>query len=207
MWFRIKKSKKPQQANESAEVNERIKQEVDAMQNETRQTKADIPVYESFMNPFPARFAVFVLIGILIGSGITWLIMPNRHNLDSNMLSGTLSATSKLGISYVSGTTSLKVVPYQIDHIHYLNFFVDTRSEIQFDVTFNASDVVLRKADYVETDGVQSMNMNFGNLNFIASRRATFQVILEKASTMPATVDVTATQNGAIIARRQLLIE
>lgn len=161
----------------------------------------------NIFNPVPVRFAVILLIGIFIGSAFTWIFTAEKNTTNNHALVGSLSATSDQAITYSNQNNLIKLIPYQIGNLHYLNFIVDARNEINFEVTFNESDFLLTKADYVVTQGNKSSSFNIGSIVFVASGMTSFQIILEKANETKASITITAMQNQSILISKRLFLE
>jgi len=192
---------------ENIDVSVRVMQKISAANHAENPKTHNFDVFNSYFNPLPARFAFVMIIGIIIGAGLTWMVTTNTGSMNSEMLSGSLSASGKQGISYSSHNTSIKLVPYQIENMHYLNFVVDTRNETNFDVFFSETDFVMKKSEYVTSQGSQSLNFNSGSVVFAANGMTSFQIILEKVHRSQASVTVTATQNQNNLITRQLFFD
>ncbi|MBS4061233.1 MAG: hypothetical protein KG029_12620 [Bacteroidetes bacterium] len=191
-------------ANENIDVSVRVMQKISAVNHAENQKTHNFDVFNSYFNPLPARFAFVMIIGIIIGAGLTWMVTTNTGSMNSEMLSGSLSSSAKQGISYSSHNTTIKLVPYQIENLHYLNFIVDTRNETNFEVFFNQSDFIMKKSDYVTSQGNQSLSFNSGSVVFTANGITSFQIILEKVHRSQASVTVKTTQNQNNLITRQI---
>lgn len=193
--------------DENIDVSVRVMQKISAVNHAENPKTHNFDVFNSYFNPLPARFAFVMIIGIIIGAGLTWMVTTNTGSMNSEMLSGSLSSSAKQGISYSSHNTTIKLVPYQIENLHYLNFIVDTRNETNFEVFFNQSDFIMKKSDYVTSQGNQSLSFNSGSVVFTANGMTSFQIILEKAHRSQASVTVTATQNQNNLITRQIYFD
>jgi hypothetical protein len=193
--------------DENIDVSVRVMQKISAA-NQTENTKShNFDVFNNYFNPLPARFAFVMIIGIIIGAGLTWMVTTQTGSPNSEMLSGSLSSSAKQGISYSSNNTSIKLIPYQIQNLYYLNFVVDTRNETNFEVVFNDSDFSMKKSEYIASQGNQAVSLNIGSVTFAANGMTNFQIIFEKLHLNQASVTVAATQNQNNLITKELYFE
>lgn len=193
--------------DENIDVSVRVMQKISSANQAENQKTHNFDVFNSYFNPLPARFAFVMIIGIIIGAGLTWMVATNTASLNSEMLSGSLSSSAKQGISYSSNNTTIKLIPYQIQNLYYLNFVVDTRNETNFEVVFDESDFVMKKAEYIASQGNQAVSLNIGSVAFAANGMTNFQIILEKLHMTQASVTVAATQNQNSLITKELYFE
>ncbi|MDZ7740511.1 MAG: hypothetical protein U5Q03_01800 [Bacteroidota bacterium] len=59
------------------------------------------------------------------------------------------------GLYYMQNGTSIKVVPYSVDDLYYLNFFIDAKNEIEVETTFNEQVYLPVKMEYITSGAAQ----------------------------------------------------
>ncbi len=153
------------------------------------------------------RFATAVLVGILLGSAITWTLMTDGGNLDKDMLRGSLINNESRGISFMQQNIVVKMIPYMLDNLHYLNFVIDSPEEIHLEIGFNELDFMPRKSDFIELQGAYVINTASGSISFAAKGRATALLILEKVSDDKVQLRVGARRNNVQIFNKQIFFD
>jgi hypothetical protein len=156
--------------------------------------------------PFPLQYAALLLIGLVIGATATWVILPSKNSVPESMITGTMSANTLTGMSYHKDNTTLKMVPLQIANIHYLNFMVNSRDEIELELLYNEQDFTVIQSEYINSPGHSGFSLENGSVTFSASGSTQIQVVLEKTSDQPARITLTGRQNHAVITTKQLFL-
>jgi hypothetical protein len=185
------------------EVMSRISSKNQSVNNEI----SPLSFFNDFLNPVSVRFAIVLLAGIVIGTTLTLTFFTEQGKTGTEMLSGSLSASNKEGISFANENSSIKLIPYQIGNLYYLNFMVDSRNELQFEVSFQEAEFAMKQSDYISSEGNRSTSFDLGKVGFTASRKTTFQIILEKLQDQPAIVNVTTSQNQAIFLNKEITLD
>lgn len=193
--------------NEPLDVTEKVMQKIKSKPDTSKSFVPNTFSVENLFPSFPVRFAMILLIGIFIGSAITWVFIPGKPDGNNKSLAGSLSANTNQSISYTTQNSNIRMIPYQIDNMHYLNFIVETGSELQFKISYNDTEVLIANASYLSTEGNKSTSYDTGNVSFSASGKTTFQIIFEKVSDPTAALTVTAMQNQSVIISKQLFFE
>lgn len=195
-------------AEEQINIQDNVMQEIAAKKRVLNSSKSDPVFFENyFLNPIPMRFAVILLAGLLIGSVSSYMIFSDNSGTNNAMLTGSLSATPEQGMSFSKENISIKMIPYQIGTMYYLNFISNTRNEVQMEVTFNDSDFSLKKSDYITAGGSMNTNLNTGSVVFTVNGQTSFQIILEKVQAQKATVTINGSQNQSVLFRKELFID
>lgn len=189
------------------DVSGEVMQKISAKRNVSKAISPNQVFFENLLNPFPLRFAMILLSGIFIGTAITWIIMGEHPATDQNMISGTLSDRPNQGFSYSNQNVVIKMLPYQIDNIYYMNFIIDAPNEIQLEVSFDESELFLKKADYISHERNPSTSFDVGIVNFTATGKTSFQIILEKVPGRQPSVNISATQNQSVLIVKQIFID
>jgi len=197
------------QANDSEiDVSDKVMQKIRAKQKSPVSFIDRWFSFDSLFNAIPvARFAMIMVTGILLGSAVTWMIVGQKEVTTQSQLSGSLSASNSQGMTYNMQNTMVKVIPYTIGDLNYLNFQTDTQNELQVQVTYDEADFILRKSEYIVADGRKADDFNTGTINFKASGRTSYQIILEKVKNQKSSVEVQINQNQAVLALKQLSFE
>ncbi len=158
-----------------------------------------------FLDSRPLRLATVMLVGILLGSAITWMLMDDASNLDKDMLRGTLMSSELRAFRFYAAYAVVKMlIPYTVDKLYYLNFVIESTEEVQIDIGFSDLDFVPRKSDFIELQGGYTINTGNGAISFAAKGRATALIILEKVSDNRAQLSVGAERNKAFLFNKQL---
>ncbi len=150
------------------------------------------------------RFAAVMLVGILLGSALTWVLMDDRSGMNKDQLRGSMMNNEMQGISFMKQNTVIKVIPYALDNMYYLNFIIESQEEIQINIGYDDLDFVPRKSDFIELQGARTINTGNGSISFAARGRATALLILEKVSDVRAPITVRAEQNNGYLFHKQL---
>jgi hypothetical protein len=188
-------------------IKDRVMSKIASKNNLTSSTLSNASFFDTLFNPFPVRFAIILICGIMIGSAFTWMFVTDKNTTNNEMLTGSISAFSTTGISYSTEEVTIKMIPYQIGNLHYMNFITDTRNEINILFSFNESELTLKKAEYIASEGNKSTGFDIGSITFSATGKTTFQIILEKNQDQQVSFTITAKQNQSILTTKQLLLE
>jgi hypothetical protein len=190
--------------DEQVDVSTRVMQAILKKQHLKEQASLSENGLAWFFGFSAVRLATIMLVGILLGSAITWMLMGDASNLDTDMLRGSMMNSELQGVSYMQQNTVVKVIPYALDNLYYLNFFIESQEEIQIEVHFNDQDFVPRKSDFIELQGAHTINTGNGSVSFAAKGRATALLILEKVNDNRAQLRVTADKNTMPLFNKQL---
>ena len=80
---------------EQINIQDNVMQDIAAKKRVLNLSKSDPVFFENyFLNPIPMRFAVILLVGLLIGSVSSYMIFSDNSGTNNTMLTGSLSATS-----------------------------------------------------------------------------------------------------------------
>lgn len=192
--------------DETIDVSGEVMRKIYSQKKVREPNQIGLSIFDRLFNPSTVRYAVILLCGIIIGTAVTWSFMAENSESGNRMISGSIS-DSKQGISFSDQNVSIKMVPYQIDNIYYLNFIIDSKNEIQMDVTFDEADVILKKADYTASERNPSISFDVGAVHFSANGKTSFQIIIEKVNDHLASVNVTANQDQSILMVKQIFFD
>ncbi len=196
----LKESKPPDETiNVSANVMHKIRN--------SRTIRSNRNKLDPFINPMILRLAAVLVIGIFLGAIITWMITSEKLAPGTETLVGSLTAPANQEISYLYQNNIIKVVPYQIENLYYVNFILNTRSEIQMDVSFQENDLKLVKANYIASSANESINLLTGSISFAAAGNTSFQIIFKKLHGSPTGLNITAQQANALLFTKKIALE
>lgn len=193
--------------NEPIDIKNQVMSRISSKNQSVNTEISHISFFNDFLNPVSVRFALTVLAGIVIGTTLTLTFFTDQAKTSTELLTGSLSASNKQGISFANENSSIKLIPYQIGNLYYLNFMVDSRNDLQFEVSFKETDFVLKQSDYISSEGNRSTSFDLGKVGFTTSRKTTFQIILEKLQDQPAIVTVTTSQNQAMFLNKEITLD
>jgi hypothetical protein len=162
--------------------------------------------WDTMLSTFPSRFAMVAVFGIIMGSVITMMIVSDSPE-NSQFLSGTMVGKPGQGISYSAPSLTIKMVPYRIDNLYYLNFMVDSRNPIEVETRFDDMNYMVKKSDFITTDANQSFRIETGEVTFGAFGITSFLIVLEKTSNSVDPLTITTFQNQSVIIRNQIILE
>jgi hypothetical protein len=200
----IQESKPP---GENVDVAGPVMQEINTRQRATSAIAKHRISWETFLNPFPLHYAMIMIAGVLIGSVITWMLLPGQPQLNSDQLSGSMMTKPGHGMSFQQSDMNIKVVPYVIGSTWYLNFIVDAHREITVEVFFDPAVYVPVKSEYLIAEGSRSMDSSSGLISFKASAKTSFQMIFEKTIDEPVPITVKAFRDQVLLTSDQLFFD
>jgi hypothetical protein len=164
-------------------------------------------VFRNIISPLPVRFAAVLVIGLLLGSAIGWIVTSKNLTTGTENLMGSLTTPPDQAISYSHQNNLIKMIPYQIGNMHYLNFVLNTRSKINMEVMFEETNMKLIEANYIASGGNESINLYTGSLTFAATGKTSFQIIFEKFKDVHTDITITAQQNQSPLITKQISFE
>jgi len=186
------------------DITEEVMQRITSKKWVPKQSWWDNPFWDQLFNPFPVRYAMILFTGVMVGTAFTWFFLAEIGPTDTSRLAGSISSASGQEISYAYQHSSIKMIPYQIGNLYYLNFVINSPNELHLETSFSTTDFKVAKAEFVMTEGSNSSDYNMGSVNFTATGMNSFQLILEKTTDAQASVTVTALQNQSVIIKKHL---
>lgn len=192
---------------ETVDISGRVIQKINSPKDREKTTPTLQFFGVAFFYPMPMRFAAIFIVGILIGSAITWTIIPNRQIIDNANLSGSMMAKSGQTISFIQSNVNVKVAPYAIGTTYYLNFIIDTRDEITIETVFDGGMYAPIKSDYLISGGRKSMDSSNGLISFTALGTTSFQMIFEKTVDENIPVTIKVLQNQTLLTSEKLYMD
>jgi hypothetical protein len=195
------------QQPESVDVTDKVMQRIASAQKPIRNQRGWIVWPDIQITPVTLHYIMAVFVGLMMGSAFTWIILEQRSQIDHEMLSGTISARATEGFSLQNQNTSLRLIPYNIGETLHLNFLIDTRDEVEVQVSFDELAIHVNRADYLTTQGPQNTNFLPGKMAFSAFGKTSFQLILEKQPLGKEPIFVTVTQNSQVLINKEMYFE
>lgn len=189
--------------DEQVEVSARVMEAILKKEQMKEQSLLSGNIQAWFFGFSALRLATVMLVGILLGSAITWMVLHDESKLDKDLLRGSLMQIESQGISFMQQNTVVKMIPYTLDNLYYLNFFVESHEEIQVEVNYNDLDFIPIKSEFIELHSANIINTGNGYISFAAKGRATVLIILEKTNDNRAQLIVTAEKNKAHLFNKQ----
>ncbi len=199
--------KSDQQKNYEIDVTEKVMQKVERKHQESYSLATFLESISGFFAGFRLQHAVVALAGILIGSVATFFLTTTTITPDAEMISGTMAAKRGEAISLTRDHTTLKIIPYEIEEMVYLNFMVNTREDAEVVVTYNDHGFSFRNAHYLSTTGNQYTDFGTNTLSFGALGRTNFQMILERTHESPSSLDIAILKENRTLFSRELFFE
>jgi hypothetical protein len=193
--------------DESIDIKNQVMSRITSKKQSVNNEISYINLFNDFINPVSVRFAIVLLAGIVIGTTLTLTFFTKQSKTGTEMLTGSLSASNKQGISFANENSSIKLIPYQIGNLYYLNFMVDSRNELQFEVSFQEAEFAMKQSDYISSEGNRSTSFDLGKVGFSALHKTTFQIILEKLHDQPATITITTSQNQVMFLNKEITLD
>ena len=193
--------------DEPIDIKNQVMSRISSKKQSATNEISHLSYFNDFLNPVSVRFAIAILAGIVIGTTLTLTFLTEQNNTGTEMLSGSLAASNKQGISFANENSIIKLIPYQIGNLYYLNFMIDSRNELQFEVNFQETEFSMKQSDYISSEGNRSTSLDPGKVGFSASGKTTFQVILEKLQDQSATITIITSQNQAIFLNKEITLD
>lgn len=190
--------------DEQIDVTARVMQAI--LNNEQFRKKA-VPLENTTAWNFgfsAVRLAAALLAGILLGSAVTWMLMDAGTKPDKDLLRGSMMANESQVISFMQQHTVLKMKPFMLDELYYLNFFIESPEDVLIELSFNPLEFTPRKSDFIDVPDARAINTANGYISFTTKGRATVLLILEKAGDSRAQITVRAERNKVPLFNKQL---
>jgi len=180
---------------------------IDVSQEVMQKIRSEKKLPKTLINPMVIRLAAVLIIGIFLGAAITWMLTTDKLTPGTESLVGSMTTPASQEISYLYQNNVIKMIPYQIENMHYLNFVLNTKSEIQMEVSFQGSDLKLIKANYLVSGGHQSVNLLSNSINFAAAGKTSFQIVFEKLHDSPTGLNITAREAQSLLFTKDITIQ
>lgn len=189
------------------DVADKVMERIQAKQQPAFSLRPYLESISGFFNFLPMQYAVAVLIGIVAGSAFTWFLSSPTTTPDAELLSGSMATARQEALSFKRDNTSLKIIPYEIDDMVYLNFLVNTREDVEVTLEFDDFEMALRSASYVSAAGNQFTDYGMNTISFGAAGRTNFQVIMEKLQQESVTLSVTVLKDNRTLYTQRINIQ
>jgi hypothetical protein len=192
--------------NHHIDVADKVMQKISAKQQPAFSLKSFLKSISGLFHYFPTQYAVAMLAGIVIGAAFSWFLSGPHSMLQDDMLSGSMVAGKQETISFTKDNTSMKIIPYEIEDMVYLNFVVNSREDVEIVVEYVDLDIALLNANYISAAGNQFTDYGMNKLSFGALGRTNFQVIMEKMQHEPVLLSVTVLKNQRTLYTQRITI-
>ena len=189
------------------DIADKVMQRVRAKQQPAFSLRPYLESISGFFSFLPMQYAVAVLVGIVAGSAFTWFLSGSLTTPDAELLSGSMAPTRQEALSFTRDNTSLKIVPYEIEEMVYLNFLVNTREDVEVSVEFDDYEIALKSASYVSAASNQFTDYGMNNISFGAAGRTNFQVIMEKLQQESVILSVTVLKDNRTLYTQRINIQ
>jgi hypothetical protein len=193
-------------SNHHIDVADKVMQKISAKQQPAFSFKPFLNSISGLFNYFPMQYAVAVLVGIVIGTAFTWFLSGPLATPQVEMLSGSMVAGKQETLSFTKDNTSLKIIPYEIEGMVYLNFVVNSHEDVEIVVEYDDFDIALRNANYISAAGNQFTEYGMNSLSFGAVARTNFQMIMEKLQQQAVSLSVTVIKDNRTLYTQRITI-
>jgi hypothetical protein len=163
--------------------------------------------FRTMLRPAPVSLAIALVLGLILGSAFTWLIVSNNTSTNEQVLSGTIIANPKEGFSFSNNTTDLGLNTFKIGNLHYLNVTINTEEDLQMEVSFKETDFRMMKSGYISFRGKEKDTYDKGTVLFYATGKTSFQIVLEKLNNQLAGVNISAASDKTMVLYRQVFLK
>ncbi len=189
------------------DVANKVMQKIHAKQQPAFSLRPYLESITGFFNLLPMQYVVAVVAGIVVGSAFTWFLSGPVSPPDAEMLSGSMATAKHETLSFTRDNTSLKIIPYEIEDMVYLNFLVNTREDVEISVEFDDYEIALRGANYVSGAGNQFTDYGMNSISFGAAGRTNFQIIIKKLQQESVTLSVTILKDNRTLYTQRINIQ
>lgn len=149
------------------------------------------------------RYAAVLILGLLLGAALSWGWLAVRQQADIGQLQGSMINASD-GMYYMQAGTSIKMVPYAVEDLYYLNFFIDAKNEIEIETTFGSEAYVPVKMEYITNRGRRNIDNLDGEISFVAHGITQFQIILKNTGGSKSPINIKATENQNVLTSKRI---
>ena len=189
--------------NEPVDVSETVMHEIQSGSKQKQGKKSSLNIFSRSAVAL-LKYAAVGVIGLAVGAALTWVIFTQQATISTTQLKGTMMARQAEGMSYVSGKTHLRLIPYVKGDICYLNFFIDTPQELMFDISFDREAYRLPDTESRISGDAHLVDLMQGQVRISAGERTSFQVVLEKTAEDLSPVLVKVLKNNVVITSQKL---
>jgi len=195
------------QKEHSVDVSNQVMSQVTSSGKKSSSQAFTRPFIDIVFSPAAYGYAAILATGILIGAATMWFVRTGSGETNTSMISGSISNLSGQGINFSNQQVSVKMLPYQMDKVYLLNFIVDSKSEILVELTFDESEIILKKADVIAAEKNPSVNFNVGDVTVKSTGKTSFQVIVERITDNQAGIHFTTTQDQSVLFVKQFFLD
>ena len=199
--------KKDQPEDYKIDVTDKVMQQIALKHRPSFSLAAFFQSISGFFATLRLQHAVVALVGILIGSVATFFLTTTTITSDTEMISGTMAAKRGEAISLTRDHTTLKIIPYEIEEMVYINFMVNTREDVEVVMSYDDLDFSFRNANYISAAGNQYTDFGMNTVSFGALGRTNFQMIMERTSEFPSRLDISVMKENRPLISQEIFFE
>lgn len=189
------------------DVTNKVMQQIEQKHEKQFSFTSLVESISGFFSSLRLQHAVAVVAGILIGSVATFFLTTTAITPDAGMISGTMVAKRGEAISLARDHTTLKIIPYEIEEMVYLNFMVNTREDVEVVMNYDDYAFSFRNANYISAAGNQYTDFGMNAISFGALGRTHFQMILEKTIETPSRLNITVIKENRTLFSQEIYFE
>ena len=189
------------------DVTEKVMQQVAQKHRASFSLATFLESISGFFATLRLQHAVVVLAGILIGSVATFFLTTTTITPDAEMISGTMAAKRGEAIALTRDHTTLKIIPYEIEEMVYINFMVNTREDVEVVMSYDGHNFSFRNANYISATGNQYTDFGMNTVSFGALGRTNFQMILERTTEFPSKLDISVVKESRPLISQEIFFE
>lgn len=161
----------------------------------------------ALFNPFPVRFAMVLIAGVLLGSAFTWFFLSNRYQTGTASLGGSMMHVPAGGMSFVNAGMDIKLAPYVAGDMCFLNFITSSADELAIHIKFDDQLYTPVKTDYIIPGGSKSLDLSPDMIRFTVSGKTSFQAIFKSAAGYATPFTVEVWQNQSLLNSKKVFVE
>ena len=189
------------------DVTDKVMQQIAQKHRESFSVATFLESISTFFAAFRLQHAIVALAGILIGSIATFFLTTTTITPDVEMISGTMAAKRGEAIALTRDHTTVKIIPYAIEKMVYINFMINTRDDVEVVMSYDDLDFSFRNANYISATGNQYTDFGRNTVSFGALGRTNFQMILERTSEFPAKLDISVVKESRPLISQEIFFE
>ncbi len=149
------------------------------------------------------RYAAVLLLGLLLGAAVSWVWLAGSRQANTHQLTASMMNASE-GLYYMQAGISIKVIPYIVEDLYYINFFIDADDEIEIETTFDAQVYLPVKMEYITSRGRRKTDNLDESISFLANGMTRYQIILKRKTDRTSSVNIKVTQDQNMLTSKHI---
>jgi hypothetical protein len=152
------------------------------------------------------KYAAIFIIGLLLGSAMTFLLLPEISPLSKREIGATVSARSGQALTISKDSWQIQIQPVMVSDIVVLVLNSRTTDSMQMNLYFNQQTYHLESTQLLSYEFLPEVASQPGEVGFIFNGSLSVQVILKQLAIKRSAIILEVVQDARIVYKKEVLL-